>query len=1073
MRGALAADTETIYALCLSHNWGSLCQTVDPLTYGGRNLTTSSGRNGAVYVGDTRFNVVSQTSSQVKVKWSWKPGKSDGKVLFPSGYNTFTGDGQSKQASDPISGNKYTFKVYKSDANSSITLLTNTSGPGQPEIVRYITSISASGVKVLGLNIELSGNNITPDSFIGTVKVSLDHTGGTVTPSGGWDSLSSIPYQIRVYADKSGGGGVNIENIQGSSHHLDNSGSGVFSDSAVLDPGSYNGTGGVQQYYYLIANFAVSSNGISTDTNILDAQWWNPVDWFNGREEKQILVGNSGDLYIGVCRLPVSGAYDGKGGDIDASSCNLTLKFLKSTQQGGALNGAIQSVVDWLEGITASAIKVTESFVSDNGILDTNIIQHSSGIPAAWGLMRSVANIFFLLILLIIAFANVARFNIEYYAMRALLPRLVSAVVMVNISFLLCTVMVDTANVLTAGFASLSIGGIGQGYDAVFNHLNVGDVANVTIGVGASIIVLLIALIAAIYLWLILVVRIVMVWFLIIISPIAFLGNVIPATRGMSSSWWKQFVRFAFMAPLIALVLKIGQVVVTAGLSMNVGTVDGADVGQAYLVPLLAAITLIVAATIPLMLGGKIMGTAHNMIKRGGAAAGNRVKPYATDLAGKIPAFGAAGKGRAGLANNLPGGRFIAGRIGTDKARYQAGMAKAGKMNMSHLSDDSLAFLAATRSPRSATGMAAAQAIAKNSSWGGNHARSQSIFDKYAWNSEFVSNTRKSRPDLLMGSKDESMHSLGRSAITNANVQSAAGWTGGFWSRIAEEGPGALSNPRSLQSQFKSAAAGWSPYLPVSLFGREGNEKVRKSIQNPAIMSLLNSETQQSIRTQAANAPTVAATPHTSEHPMGGPAQGRAIAQPTTTVEAIPAQYSNLRSGKAPEAKEVPTSTPANPELHNKPTSSESTEVKAPKTSGSIKSSAKAMGGVISEATPTRTEVGSAMGTIAAAAGGAARGARERVQGFYSSTPESVQKLDLTSASKPSGKVGVLNDSEFESFARDFIDKRGSVTSRPEQVQAALDIAKEHPAFQQVPENQRIAAVSQLISEVDNRFGKG
>src|SRR3989338_1289026 len=74
------------------------------------------------------------------------------------------------------------------------------------------------------------------------------------------------------------------------------------------------------------------------------------------------------------------------------------------------------------------------------------------GVITGWGIMRDVANIFFVLILLVIAFATIM--NIEKYGYRSLLKRLIVMAILVNFSMTIVGLMIDLSQVVMLSFVA-------------------------------------------------------------------------------------------------------------------------------------------------------------------------------------------------------------------------------------------------------------------------------------------------------------------------------------------------------------------------------------------------------------------------------------------------------------------------------------------------------------------------------------------------------------------------------------------------------------------------------------------
>ena len=77
-------------------------------------------------------------------------------------------------------------------------------------------------------------------------------------------------------------------------------------------------------------------------------------------------------------------------------------------------------------------------------------------ITIGWGIVRDIANLGFVLVIIIIAFTTIIRFK-EYEA-KKLLPKLIAAAIIVNFSFVIAITIINFSNVFTNFFLKERIG---------------------------------------------------------------------------------------------------------------------------------------------------------------------------------------------------------------------------------------------------------------------------------------------------------------------------------------------------------------------------------------------------------------------------------------------------------------------------------------------------------------------------------------------------------------------------------------------------------------------------------------
>jgi len=182
---------------------------------------------------------------------------------------------------------------------------------------------------------------------------------------------------------------------------------------------------------------------------------------------------------------------------------------------------------------------------------------------AGWGITRDVLNMFFVISLLVIAFATILR--IEAYQYKALLPKLIYAALLVNFSKTIAGVFIDFSNVLMMTFINFK----GYNYSdtfslALFNtmpHKIAGSawsslepgsnvVTEASIAILATIFVMFLIMMAFSLLSTLIIMRNVVLMVLVVLSPAAFVLNILPATQQYAKRWWDEFFKYVFYGPV-------------------------------------------------------------------------------------------------------------------------------------------------------------------------------------------------------------------------------------------------------------------------------------------------------------------------------------------------------------------------------------------------------------------------------------------------------------------------------------------------------------------------------------------
>ncbi len=197
-----------------------------------------------------------------------------------------------------------------------------------------------------------------------------------------------------------------------------------------------------------------------------------------------------------------------------------------------------------------------------------------------WTIVRNFVNLFFILILLIIAFGTI--FDNPRYNYKELLPKLIIAALLINFSFLIGRVLIDVSNLLSSVFLNSVGSNVGQiwangfgaskliatnGSGILSQALSVEQAGiKVIITVLFSIILIFVGGFTMLIAGLMALIRIPVLWFLLVVSPIAWIASILPTTRQWTTKWWQEFLSWTFFMPiyLFSMMFGIGFIVARA-----------------------------------------------------------------------------------------------------------------------------------------------------------------------------------------------------------------------------------------------------------------------------------------------------------------------------------------------------------------------------------------------------------------------------------------------------------------------------------------------------------------------------
>lgn len=214
-------------------------------------------------------------------------------------------------------------------------------------------------------------------------------------------------------------------------------------------------------------------------------------------------------------------------------------------------------------------------------ILDSS----NSVVGIGWGIARDVANLGFVIVIIVIAFATM--FRVERYGATKALTRLIAAAILINFSLTIAGVFITFAGSLTHFFLD-KIGGAGTGLSATLmgafgiqrffltdpnplppdpsaqgGLLTTLSTATIVITAGQffGAIFLLITILVFLALALMLLVRYVTLSILLVLAPIAWLFWVVPPLEGLFSKWWSKFLEWVFFAPAVSFFIYLALIV--------------------------------------------------------------------------------------------------------------------------------------------------------------------------------------------------------------------------------------------------------------------------------------------------------------------------------------------------------------------------------------------------------------------------------------------------------------------------------------------------------------------------------
>jgi hypothetical protein len=227
----------------------------------------------------------------------------------------------------------------------------------------------------------------------------------------------------------------------------------------------------------------------------------------------------------------------------------------------------------------------------------------------AWSNFRVYGNVFLIIALLVVVLGeSLGGGVIDAYAVRKILPRLLVAAILINISFYIVAVALDITNIIGGGLQRLIVTPFRMSADFkihIGGKTSVGVVLGSTgllwAGAGAAaavvfsgeflaaigLFVLLPAFLITLGIMLTVFVRQAMIVFLTIVSPVAFALYCLPNTEKYFKAWWDALFKALLVYPIIAVLFALGDVTGVLMTKVAPGIIGVVLGGMAFFTPLL------------------------------------------------------------------------------------------------------------------------------------------------------------------------------------------------------------------------------------------------------------------------------------------------------------------------------------------------------------------------------------------------------------------------------------------------------------------------------------------------------
>lgn len=321
------------------------------------------------------------------------------------------------------------------------------------------------------------------------------------------------------------------------------------------------------------------------------------------------------------------------------------------------LTKTLSAAMDWIFGIIASFLEV-QPVQTDT----------QSPLYRAWSMMRNIANVAFVMAFLVVIYSQLTNLGLSNYGLKRIMPRLIVAAILVNVSYWICAIGVDLSNIAGHSvqdiFNSMRNGIVGPGGNG-WNIINWQSLGGLVLSGGTATIagviglhslaagaagsiwmllpVLLGVMLAALVALLVMAARQALITILIVVAPLAFVAYLLPNTEKYFKKWHELFSTMLIVFPAVAFVFSGAQL---AGDLI----IQSADSITVLILGMAVKIAPIAITPLLMKVSGSLLGKFAGIVNNPSKGMLDRTRNKAQELADQRKAKALAQKNPKGIA---------------------------------------------------------------------------------------------------------------------------------------------------------------------------------------------------------------------------------------------------------------------------------------------------------------------------------------------------------------------------------------------------------------------------------------
>ena len=303
-------------------------------------------------------------------------------------------------------------------------------------------------------------------------------------------------------------------------------------------------------------------------------------------------------------------------------------------------------VSNWLADGIDYMYSALQQFLKTKPLETTN---QNSGIYLAWVIMRNISNVAFIVAFLVIIYSQLTSVGISNYGVKKMIPRLVIAAVLVNLSFTICAILLDLSNIAGYAFQDAFMGientiaTVGENTTTwTWSEVISTALSNGALAVGAGYAVSLaltteilpmlvpaatLAGLTLLFILLIMAARQALIIILIIISPLAFVCYLLPGTEKWFKKWRDSFLTMLVFFPAFAVVFGGAQL---AGIII-IQNASGSNGAIMHILGMLVQIIPLAITPLIMKFSGGVLGKFAGIVNDKNKGLYDRSKNWAKD----------------------------------------------------------------------------------------------------------------------------------------------------------------------------------------------------------------------------------------------------------------------------------------------------------------------------------------------------------------------------------------------------------------------------------------------------------